>query len=133
MSMTNTPDYIDPVKSTEMMRSLDVTPDDIQLPDKYSKLETILKYFSGKEGNQALIERLLIGKNIPDKLLFVTNYVLLRSDMENKSNRINLITPESVKEMPELGMSKEEVAKALKGYLSNEVEGLKALLTRYEQ
>jgi hypothetical protein len=84
---------IDPVLGSKMMSTLGITPLDLSAPDKFNKLQDILKYIGNKQGGDYLLSKITSG-DTKDKLGKAWEYINLRSKHDNLKFEIEKLSQE---------------------------------------
>lgn len=84
---------VDTVVGASVMQLLGITPIDLSQPDKFNKLQDILKYVGNKQGGDYLLNRIVSGKT-GDKLNIAWEYIGLRSKRDTLRTQIDTLTKE---------------------------------------
>ena len=83
----------DPVIGTAVMQALGMTTADLSQPDKFNKLNDILKYVGNRMGAEQLLSRITHGKN-GDKLTMAWEYIGLRSKHDSLKGEMERLSKE---------------------------------------
>ena len=85
---------IDPVQGSQIMQTLGMSMGDLSAPDKFNKLNDIMKYVGNKQGGDYLLSRIVNGKPGIDKLSTAWEYVGLRSKHDSIKGEMDRLTKE---------------------------------------
>lgn len=70
--------HVDPIEGSIIMNKLGISPYDLSDSNTFSRVMDIMGYFQGKEDKEFILDKILVGKNVTNKVDHVWGYTSLR-------------------------------------------------------
>lgn len=85
---------VDPVEGAEIIDHMGITQGELSDPQMFGKVKDIIQYFQGKEDKRFVLNKILAGKGIGDKITHVLGYVTLRKERDQIINNLSKLEEE---------------------------------------